>query len=313
MRYLEKNDLEHEIFPYISAQLRGVLKRLPVSCRNDMEEIRLGAERPVTIYGSGTSFFVTPDAGQTLCAERAIICSRQALEETISLLTKNSLYACTEQLKQGFLSLPYGHRAGIVGTAVLEKGEVLHFKEISGVNLRIRREVKGFANTVIQDIIAPDGQIYNTLILSAPQCGKTTLLRDITRTLGRDYRVGVVDERGEIAAMSEGVAQNDVGVRTEVISGCPKDKGMLILIRGMSPQVILTDEMGRKEDAEAVYDAINSGVKVITTVHGSCLEDLHKRPVMAELLPVFDRVILLSRRHGAGTVEGVFRRENHDF
>ncbi|NLN41645.1 MAG: stage III sporulation protein AA, partial [Clostridiales bacterium] len=162
--------------------------------------------------------------------------------------------------------------------------------------------------------IINDGQVLHTLILSPPQMGKTTLLRDLSRQLSngfsgfRGVKVGIVDERSEIAGCFQGIPQNDVGVRTDILDGCPKALGIIMMIRSLSPNVIITDEIGRPEDAMAIEDALNAGIKIITTAHSSGLEDARKRPILKSLLDkkVFQRVLVLGNSLGTGTLEKVY-------
>ena len=154
------------------------------------------------------------------------------------------------------------------------------------------------------------GRFCHTLILSPPGCGKTTLLRELIRNLSRaegGYAVGVVDERGEIAGMCGGIAQMDLGECTDVISGCPKAEGMLLVLRSMSPQIIAVDELGRESDFLAASDLIHAGVKLLCTVHGSSLEELEKRAFLGRLLAhqVVERFVILSASQGVGTVEAI--------
>ena len=164
-------------------------------------------------------------------------------------------------------------------------------------------------------LIDGSDQFYNSLIVSSPQCGKTTLLRDIIRNLSNGMKnlnfegvkVGVVDERSEICGVCHGIAQNNMGVRTDVLDSCPKADGVMMLIRSMSPQVIATDEIGKKEDANAIEEALNAGVKLITTVHGNDIEDLDKRPYIKPLLAqkIFARIIVLSNNPKVGTIKQI--------
>ncbi len=196
----------------------------------------------------------------------------------------------------GYITVKGGHRVGITGNCVFENGQVLNINYISSLNFRIAREKKGCAEKIIQNICNKD-RIYNTLIASRPGSGKTTMLRDIIRTLSNMGKTcGIVDERGEIAALSKGISQNDVGDLTDIIDNVSKSKGMNLLIRSMAPQVIACDEIGSKEDTESIEYAICSGITGIFTAHGSSLDDLKLNPQLAELLEknILHRIIFLS-------------------
>jgi stage III sporulation protein AA len=221
-----------------------------------------------------------------------------------------------EEMQKGYLTLPGGHRAGFVGRAVLDHGNLKTLKQISSVNIRIARFVSGCAQKLINYIVN-ENTVQNTLIISPPRAGKTTILRDIVTTLSDGYGnfspidVGIVDERSEIAGCREGIPQMPVGHRTDVLDGCPKAEGMMMLVRSMSPHVIATDEIGRYEDTKAIQEVINAGIKLVATVHGSSIKEICRRPVVQNIVKqrVFERYVILSRRKGPGTLEAIYNRD----
>ena len=204
----------------------------------------------------------------------------------------------------------------MVGQAVVEGGRVKTLKNVSALNFRICREITGVADRLMPLLVdGKNRRVYHTLLVSPPQGGKTTLLRDIVRQLSDGVsslgfpgvNVGLVDERSEVAGCYGGVPQLDVGQRTDVLDRCPKAEGMLMLLRSMSPAVVAADEIGRGEDALAIDDLLNAGIALLTTVHGRSVSEIKLRPVIQGLVDrkVFERFVVLGRSRGPGTIEAV--------
>lgn len=223
-------------------------------------------------------------------------------------MCENSIYSYQKQIANGFITVQGGNRVGIVGTAVLDGNDkVINFNYISGLNFRISRQIIGCSNQIVDEIFNGCGGIYNTLIISKPGIGKTTLLRDIVRNVSngmpnkfKGMNVTVIDERGEISATYKGIMQNDLGMRTDVINDIPKYIGMKMAIRSMAPKVIVADEIGNKRDSEAIKYAMCCGVKGIFTAHGASLEELEKNPEISDLLEnkIFEKIICIKDREG---------------
>ena len=246
----------------------------------------------------------------------AYVVTKEDIEQTFQIICKYSIHSFMDDIKKGFITLRGGHRVGIVGKAIVEEGKVENIKHISSLNIRISKEVKNCSDKVMNHIIKSPTTINNTIIISPPQCGKTTLLRDIVRNLSngsdkfnfKGVKVALIDERNEIAGSYLGIPQMDVGIRTDIIETCPKDMGIIMVLRSMSPNVIVTDEIGTEKDIKALYTALNGGVGLITTVHGDSIEDIRNRKELKNLLDeeLFKKVILLSARKGPGTVEKIY-------
>ena len=246
-----------------------------------LEEIRIRSNRPIILKLRNSEILIKNKTNENdICSILERICN-------------NSIYAYKNQICEGFITIKGGHRVGITGTAVIKNGEVINVKNITSLNFRIAREVIGCSLKILNKIINVDtGSINNTLIVSPPGKGKTTILRDVIRNISngipeinfKGKTCGIVDERGEIAAIYQGIPQNDIGIRTDVIENISKSKGMIMLIRTMAPEVIACDEIGSKEDVEAIKQALISGIKGIFTMHGKNLEEIKLNRNINELI-----------------------------
>lgn len=219
-----------------------------------------------------------------------------------------SLYAFEEAIKQGFITIKGGHRIGLAGECVIEDGKIKTIRNIASLNIRISREIIGCSNKIIKHLIEDD-RVCNTLIISPPRCGKTTILRDIARAFSNAGRkVAVIDERSEIAACYLGVPQMELGIRTDVLDNCLKSEGMIMAIRSLSPEILICDEIGSLKDIEALIMAFNSGVNIVVTLHGYKKEDFFNRRVFSELIDnyVLDKIVILSSKNGAGTIDEIY-------
>ena len=219
-------------------------------------------------------------------------------------ICENSIYTYQNQIANGYITIQGGNRVGIVGTAVLNDDKVTNFNYISGLNFRISRQVIGCSNLIMPSIInQSQNTIYNTLIVSMPGMGKTTLLRDIIRNISNGIEglingvnVTVIDERGEISATYKGIMQNDLGIRTDVVNDIPKHIGMRLAIRSMAPKVIAVDEIGSKQDSDAIKYGMCCGVKGIFTAHGASIEEIKKNPELKDLIDnkLIEKVIVIN-------------------
>ncbi len=280
--------------------LAPVLKALP-----DLQEIRLRAGRPLLIRFKNREYGVDEQGRMTKTLEAGLRVNAPDVKETLDRLCQYSLYAYADEMRQGFLTIKGGHRVGLCGQMVVKDGQVDGIRHISSLNIRIAHQVPGCGAKVLPRLFC-ENSLCHTLIVAPPGCGKTTLLRDIVRLLsnggfldGLGYvegmTVGVADERSEIGACYQGVAQNDLGIRTDVMDNCPKAMGVTRLIRTMSPQVIAVDELGGDRDMEAVLEAAACGCRVIATMHGQGREDADRRFFAAGRgKPPFEKYVVLS-------------------
>lgn len=277
---------------------------------NKLQELRIKIDKPV-IFVSNNKEYIGKYKATT-----------EDLKILIQRISNYSVYAFEEEIKQGYITIKGGHRVGICGKCVLENNTIKTIKNISSINLRICREVIGCSNKLMKYLL-DEQQILNSIIISPPKCGKTTLLRDIARNIsnGMDYidfsgrKVCVIDERSELAACFEGIPQMDVGLRTDVLDGCMKSEGIMMAIRSMSPEVIICDEIGAYKDMESIIAALNSGINLITSIHGFGVEDIYERKVFKDVIDnnVFSRAIVLSTRKGICTVDYIydFKEKNY--
>jgi len=302
------------IYPILPPRLAELFKKISPAIAQQITEIRIRAQRPLVAVLGNQDILIGLNAEIVENGRFAYHCVPEDLMQLVQLISKNSLYAYEQELRSGYFTIAGGHRIGVAGQAIMENGRLKALKYISSVNIRIAREVAGCADVILPYLI--DGEcLMSSLIISPPRCGKTTVLRDIVRQISdgvysmpcKGVQVGIVDERSEIAACQQGVPTMNIGCRSDVLDGCPKAIGMLMLIRAMSPTVIVTDELGREEDACAVREALHAGIAVITTVHGHDETEVSHRPYIGELIRerFFDRYIILDNKPQMGTLKKV--------
>ncbi|MCI5584647.1 MAG: stage III sporulation protein AA [Lachnospiraceae bacterium] len=297
-------------------QTMGFIKNFPLSKRSfwknieerieKTEEIRMRAEKPMIIYGQGEEWYIDKEGRRTGDILRAGKISYAEIQELVDYWCQDSRYAYQKELKNGYLTMKGGHRIGICGEAVISREEKIQtIKHISSLNIRIAHQCKMAGAQVLAHLYNGD-RLYNTLIISPPGAGKTTMLRDLVRRISDGSRnalgktVGLVDERGEIAACFQGIPQLDVGMRTDVLDGCPKAEGMMRLLRSMSPKVIAVDELGSMEEGKALLKMAGCGCSILATVHGNNLEEIEKKKLLRCLLEeqIFERIMVLERKEG---------------
>ena len=277
-----------ELMDLFSEKIRELLARLPVDYE-EVQEIRLRAEKPLLIRYGTREYFVTEDGKLSEEESEGFLVDKKELMETMEYIANYSMYAYEEELKQGYLTVRGGHRIGVAGKIIMDGNRISSVRYISFVNVRLSHERKGCADQIMPYVFE-NGELCHCMIISPPGCGKTTLLRDLIRQVSNGsawcegQTVGVVDERSEIGGSYLGVPQNDLGIRTDVLDCCPKAAGMMMLIRSMSPRVIAVDEIGDYEDIRAIEAVLNCGCRILATVHGNSIEDIEKKPLLKRFL-----------------------------
>ena len=286
-----------EILIYFSVNIHNAILEILMNEKNlkieeNIEEIRIRINRPI----------ILKLRNQDICIN--YIVTEKDIMQTLEKLCENSLYAYKKQITEGYITVKGGHRVGITGTGVVEEEKIINLKYISSLNFRIAREVKGCSKNILKEIInQKDNTIYNTIIVAPPGKGKTTILRDIVRNISNGIQelsftgknCGLIDERGEIAACYRGIPQKDVGIRTDIIENVSKEKGIMMLIRSMAPEVIACDEIGSSQDVQAIEKAVISGVKGIFTMHGKSIDDMRNNREISKLLEknILEKIIFI--------------------
>ena len=282
-----------------------VLSQCPLQVREQIEEIRLRAEKPLMVQYGGKDAFIGVMGDAHRMPTAPVILTTREVQEAFEAACQHSLYAYEEEIRQGFITVKGGYRIGISGKVNAKHGQIVSFPYCTGLCIRIMRELPGCANDVLPFIIEGE-RVHTSLIVSPPMMGKTTLLRDLARQISNGVygsggkRVCVVDERSEIAGAVDGVAQLDIGLRTDLLDACPKSQGMMMALRALSPQVLITDELGGEEDACAVREACFAGVKVLASAHGDSERELVGRTGLQTLFSqkAFERILILGKRPG---------------
>ena len=295
-----------EILNYMPEHLRRMLSKTFEITGDVLQEVRIRNRLPLIISTQNGNFAVLPDGKISPAVGGAYIVEPSDIQRIFRAVCENSVYAFSEDIRQGFVTIRGGHRIGITGRAVMESGKIENFREISSINIRVAREVIGSANYIIEDVAKPGG-IVNTLLVAPPMGGKTTVLRDLARQISdMGIKTAIADERGEIAALFRGVPQNNVGVQTDVIENAPKAEAAIMLLRTMSPQLIVTDEISTKADAESLLQCFGTGVSVVASTHGSSAEEVMRREFLKPLLGGmgFKQIILL-KKEGSGLNTGI--------
>ena len=282
-----------QVCALLPSHLRRSAETLPALITRRVEEVRLRCGRRAALTVKGDELPLPWPEPIT----------RRDLELVVEIATQASAHAALERVRQGWFTVRGGHRIGLCGSVAAEDGRVKNLRCLSSLNIRVAHAVPGCGEEALRALVQ-EGEFPSTLLLAPPGGGKTTLLRDMVRLLSGGFcmkplRVGLCDERGEVAALWEGEPQFDVGERTDVLDGCPKAQGLMILLRGMNPQVLSCDEITDAADCAALGQCAGCGVKLLATVHAKDVDDLGRKEVYRELLRrgIFEKAVILAPDH----------------
>lgn len=281
-----------EIFEYFPFTIKEILEKEVLKEEEFLEEIRIRAGKPIILKFNKKEKNIR------------YLVTREDVLKILQLVCENSIYSYQHQIAEGFVTIKGGHRVGISGSCVVQDGKVININYINSLNFRIARQMIGASKEILKYILNFERKnVRNTLIVSSPGAGKTTILKDIAKQISSGIKesnfeslnTGIVDERGEIAALYKGVPQNDIGIKVDVIDNVSKGIGMKMLVRSMTPQVIIADEIGTPEDVDAINYAMCSGCKGVFSAHGECMEDLYLNNFIKELIigHVFEIIVFL--------------------
>lgn len=284
--------ISEEILNILPSNIRNLVSN--VKGEGYIQEIRIKSDKPIILIFDRKEIITEYMATGT------------DIKSIMSKMMNYSLYAYDDEIRQGYITIKGGHRVGLCGSCVLEGEKIKTINNISSLNIRVSKQVIGCSDPLISYLMS-NGEPDNTIIISPPKCGKTTMIRDMARNFSKKFKVCIIDERSEIGGLSLGKSYLDLGIRTDILDNCPKAQGIMMAIRSMSPDIIICDEIGTYKDMESIITALCCGIKIITTIHGKNENDLFERPVFNEILKnnAFKKGIIL-KGNKVGQVDYIY-------
>lgn len=301
--------IKQKIINYFEKNIKEKLININYEIFEKTQEIRIRSNKCIIFKTFDKDLFLYENGtlSEKIDESKLFIPKIEDIQKTLEIMSDYSIYAFEQELKNGFITLNGGFRVGITGTSIVENEKIKAIKNISSLNIRIAKEIKGCSDKILPYI--KEEKFFSSIIISPPNCGKTTLLRDIIRQISQNgENVAVIDERSEIGGVYMGNSQMDLGIRTDIFDRCPKNEGMENVLRSMSPDFIAIDEIGTEKDILALEKIFNSGVKVICTVHAENIEELKNKYKFEKLLKnkFFKRYIVLDKANFKFNISNIY-------
>jgi len=284
--------VSEKILGYLPERLRKAVAEV----NTDITEIRIRRERPLVIMQNNKMYFLAAEGDlNDSFSNSCITVSAPETESVFYSVCRNSVHSFQEDICNGFITIEGGHRVGLCGTAVTRDGRIQSVKDINGLNIRISREIIGSGEDIYNRVFCCG--LKNVLIAGAPSSGKTTILRDLCRLLGDKYRVSIIDERSELAAVCKGVPQNNIGINSDIFDRFSKQSGLETAVRVMSPDIIVFDEAGSENEFEYIRYAMTCGVRICASIHAFSVEDVRRKLAFTD---DFNYIVMLDPIAGQG-------------